>query len=297
MKTVEAMKWMAHVPSRGSYYVPAHLERAGPFNPNGNNGFNIEHLRNFNNAGPEHRLRHGDAARPRRVRRPRRVHDPPQQHRRRATSTASAARPTAAPASTARRSAACGTRCSAKAATGGSSRAPTGTTAASSVPTTAARRRTSIPANTSATTRMVRDGRHEHKHKLLKPADDRRRPAQRQQLRRQRPAHRPPRVRGLRRRRAGKAIEATGGDKAAGAQGGRALAFKAARENTDVDDKDCATMGEKLVVQPGEDVVIVASWCATRRARTTRRTRSPIRRWPRSASTSRSTRRCSTTST
>ena len=25
-----------------SYYVPAHLERAGPFNPNGNNGFNVE---------------------------------------------------------------------------------------------------------------------------------------------------------------------------------------------------------------------------------------------------------------
>ena len=36
-----------------SYYVPAHLERAGPFNPNGNNGFNVEHLRNFNNAGPK----------------------------------------------------------------------------------------------------------------------------------------------------------------------------------------------------------------------------------------------------
>ncbi len=36
-----------------SYYVPAHLERAGPFNPAGNNGFNVEHLRNFNNAGPE----------------------------------------------------------------------------------------------------------------------------------------------------------------------------------------------------------------------------------------------------
>jgi hypothetical protein len=36
----------------GSYYVPAHLERPGPFNPNGNNGFNVEHLRNFNNAAP-----------------------------------------------------------------------------------------------------------------------------------------------------------------------------------------------------------------------------------------------------
>ena len=66
--------------------------------------------------------------------------------------TPSAARPTAAPASTARRSAACGTRCSAKAATGGSSPAPTGTTAAASVRTIAARRRTSTPASTSATT-------------------------------------------------------------------------------------------------------------------------------------------------
>jgi hypothetical protein len=32
--------------------VPAHLERAGPFNPDSNNGFNIEHLRNLNNAAP-----------------------------------------------------------------------------------------------------------------------------------------------------------------------------------------------------------------------------------------------------
>ena len=51
-KTVEAVKWMAQNHANGSYYVPAHLERAGPFNPNGNNGYNIEHLRNFNNAGP-----------------------------------------------------------------------------------------------------------------------------------------------------------------------------------------------------------------------------------------------------
>jgi len=35
-----------------SYFVPAHLERAGAFNPNGNNGYNIEHLRNFHNAAP-----------------------------------------------------------------------------------------------------------------------------------------------------------------------------------------------------------------------------------------------------
>ncbi|MBC8025470.1 MAG: hypothetical protein H7Y89_05740 [Steroidobacteraceae bacterium] len=51
-KTVEAMKWLAEKHVNASYYVPAHLERAGPFNPNGNNGFNIEHLRNFNNAAP-----------------------------------------------------------------------------------------------------------------------------------------------------------------------------------------------------------------------------------------------------
>ena len=51
-KTVEAVKWMAAFHPNASYYIPAHLERAGPFNPNGNNGFNIEHLRNFNNAAP-----------------------------------------------------------------------------------------------------------------------------------------------------------------------------------------------------------------------------------------------------
>jgi hypothetical protein len=52
LKTVEAMKWMALNHPNTSYYAPAHLERAGPFNPNGNNGYNIEHLRDFNNAAP-----------------------------------------------------------------------------------------------------------------------------------------------------------------------------------------------------------------------------------------------------
>ena len=52
LKTTEAIKWMAQNHANGSYYVPAHLERAGPFNPDGNNGFNVEHLRNLNNAGP-----------------------------------------------------------------------------------------------------------------------------------------------------------------------------------------------------------------------------------------------------
>jgi len=49
---VEAVKWMAQFHPDGSYWVPAHLERAGPFNPNGSNGYNIEHLRDFNNVGP-----------------------------------------------------------------------------------------------------------------------------------------------------------------------------------------------------------------------------------------------------
>src|SRR5215510_12947080 len=35
-----------------SYAVPTHSERAGAFNPNGSNGYNIEHFRDFNNAGP-----------------------------------------------------------------------------------------------------------------------------------------------------------------------------------------------------------------------------------------------------
>jgi len=52
-KTVEGLKWMAAFAPNGSYYLPTHLERAGQFNPDGNNGFNVEHLRNFNNAAPK----------------------------------------------------------------------------------------------------------------------------------------------------------------------------------------------------------------------------------------------------
>jgi hypothetical protein len=53
LKTVEALKWMKQFHPDASYYVPAHLERAGQFNPDGNNGYNVEHLRNFNNAAPK----------------------------------------------------------------------------------------------------------------------------------------------------------------------------------------------------------------------------------------------------
>ncbi|WP_293394358.1 hypothetical protein [Nevskia sp.] len=52
LKTVEGVRWLQAKYPTSSYYIPAHLERAGVFNPAGSNGFNIEHLRNFNNAGP-----------------------------------------------------------------------------------------------------------------------------------------------------------------------------------------------------------------------------------------------------
>lgn len=51
-KSLEGVKWLgAHYPQT-SFFVPAHVERAGVFNPAGNNGFNVEHFRNFNNAAP-----------------------------------------------------------------------------------------------------------------------------------------------------------------------------------------------------------------------------------------------------
>ncbi|MEP9356903.1 hypothetical protein ABLE93_25570 [Xanthobacter sp. KR7-65] len=51
-KAVPSVAWMQKYYPLDSYYVPAHVERAGVFNPNGNNGFNVEHFRDFNNAGP-----------------------------------------------------------------------------------------------------------------------------------------------------------------------------------------------------------------------------------------------------
>ena len=52
IKAVEAVKWLAANHPKTSYYIPAHVERAGAFSVDGNKGFNIEHLRNFNNAAP-----------------------------------------------------------------------------------------------------------------------------------------------------------------------------------------------------------------------------------------------------
>ena len=52
-KSLESIKWMSQFAPNGSYYVPAHLERAGYYDPTGARGFNIEHLRNFNNTAPQ----------------------------------------------------------------------------------------------------------------------------------------------------------------------------------------------------------------------------------------------------
>jgi hypothetical protein len=52
-KAVESVKYMAAFHPNTSYYAPAHAERAGQFDPNGNAGYNVEHLRDFNNAAPK----------------------------------------------------------------------------------------------------------------------------------------------------------------------------------------------------------------------------------------------------
>jgi hypothetical protein len=51
-KAVSGIQWMQTNFPLQSYAVPTHSERAGAFNPNGSNGYNIEHFRDFNNAGP-----------------------------------------------------------------------------------------------------------------------------------------------------------------------------------------------------------------------------------------------------
>jgi len=52
LKSLEGILWMKEKAPTTSYYIPAHLERAGAYNATANAGFNIEHLRNFNNAAP-----------------------------------------------------------------------------------------------------------------------------------------------------------------------------------------------------------------------------------------------------
>ncbi len=51
-KAVQSVTWLQQNAPLTSYYVPTHTERAGAFNPAGSNGYNIEHFRDFNNAGP-----------------------------------------------------------------------------------------------------------------------------------------------------------------------------------------------------------------------------------------------------
>lgn len=51
-KSVAGIAWMQANFPLTSYNIPAHLERAGVFSTTGNAGYNIEHLRDWNNAGP-----------------------------------------------------------------------------------------------------------------------------------------------------------------------------------------------------------------------------------------------------
>ena len=52
LKTLEGLKWMNEKAPTTSFFVPAHLERAGAYDPAASRGYNIEHLRNFNNTAP-----------------------------------------------------------------------------------------------------------------------------------------------------------------------------------------------------------------------------------------------------
>jgi hypothetical protein len=51
-KAVAGIQWLQKNHPLQSYAIPTHSERAGPFNPSSSNGYNIEHFRDFNNAGP-----------------------------------------------------------------------------------------------------------------------------------------------------------------------------------------------------------------------------------------------------
>ncbi|WP_049779307.1 hypothetical protein [Rhodomicrobium vannielii] len=53
VKSTAAVYWMQEKHAGAAYAVPAHLERAGAFVPGQNRGYNIEHLRDWNNAAPD----------------------------------------------------------------------------------------------------------------------------------------------------------------------------------------------------------------------------------------------------
>jgi hypothetical protein len=51
-KAVSGIQWLQANYPLTSYAIPTHSERQGPFNPTSTAGYNIEHFRDFNNAGP-----------------------------------------------------------------------------------------------------------------------------------------------------------------------------------------------------------------------------------------------------
>jgi hypothetical protein len=51
-KALTGVQWLQANHPLQSYAIPTHSERAGPFNPASSAGYNIEHFRDFNNAGP-----------------------------------------------------------------------------------------------------------------------------------------------------------------------------------------------------------------------------------------------------
>jgi hypothetical protein len=51
-KAVPGVQWEQTNYPLTSYFIPTHVERAGVFDPTNNRGYNIEHFRDFNNAGP-----------------------------------------------------------------------------------------------------------------------------------------------------------------------------------------------------------------------------------------------------
>jgi hypothetical protein len=52
-KAVAAVTWLQNYYPDMSYTVFAHIERDGVYDPDGNEGYDIEHFRDFNNAGPD----------------------------------------------------------------------------------------------------------------------------------------------------------------------------------------------------------------------------------------------------
>ena len=51
-KSVESVKWLKEKALNTSFYIPAHIERAGFYNKDSDKGTDIEHLREYNNIAP-----------------------------------------------------------------------------------------------------------------------------------------------------------------------------------------------------------------------------------------------------